>query len=207
MNQPSNPLNALRLRRDVLPNIALMWLAKDSLNRVESAQGRYQRYLCLASITFAALSLEAFLNVVGASLVKCWEDVEGTASPAGKLAVIENSIGFSVDRSRIPFNAFRELFKFRNSIVHAKPDYLPITLTPDIDFPIPSAQGKTFSAQGKTPLTAWEKEASIENARRLVSRAENMIDILTKQVGIKLPGDDHSITKVWLDGKEWVKDR
>jgi hypothetical protein len=80
-------------------------------------------------------------------------------------------------------------------------------LTPDIDSPISTTQGERFSAKGKTPLTAWEKEASIENARRLVSRTENMIDILAKQASIQLPGDDHSITKIWLDGKEWVKDR
>lgn len=63
-----NQLNEIKLRRDVLPNIVLLWLAKDSLHRAEIAEGRHQRYLCVASITFAALALEAFLNVIGASL-------------------------------------------------------------------------------------------------------------------------------------------
>ncbi len=112
--------------------------------------------------------------------------------PAGQLAIIENSLGYHIDRSRFPFNAFRELFKFRNSIVHAKPAFLPIVMTPETGYPVPISKGKT-------PLTEWEKQASLENSHRLVSRSESMMDILAKQAGISLPSDDHAVTKVWLD--------
>jgi hypothetical protein len=193
MNQPTDQIiSALRLRRDVLPNIALLWLAKDSLSRAEMTEGRHQSYLCVASITFAALAVEAFLNVIGASLIKRWEDLEGTTSPAGKLAVIENSLGLNIDRSRIPFNAFRDLFRFRNTIVHAKPDFLPMAL-------VPEAESSLLIARGKMPLATWEKEASLKNSHRLVSRSESMISFLAEQTKINLPSDDHAVHKAWLD--------
>ncbi len=195
MNEPTNPIAALRLRRDVLPNIALLWLAQDSLRRAEVAEGRYQSYLCIASITFAALALEAFLNVIGASLIKRWDDLEGSTSPAGKLAVIENSLGLNIDRSRVPFNAFHDLFRFRNGIVHAKPDFMPMILVPEIDSSIPISKGKM-------PLAKWEKEASLKNSHRLVSRSESMISFLAKKTKINLPSDDHAAYKAWLDVQE-----
>lgn len=192
MNEIAHELSALRLRRDVLPNVVLLWLAQDSLNRATTMNGRQQKYLCVAAITFAALAVEAFLNTIGALSIKRWDDLEGSTSPAGKLAIIENTLKLDIDRSRTPFNAFRELFKFRNSIVHAKPDFLPLIMKPEPGYAIPVSSGKT-------PLATWEKDASLENARRLVLRSENMIEFLANQVGIELPTDDHAVMKVWLE--------
>lgn len=191
MKKYKHPHEVIEIYRDVLPNIALQWLAKDSLDRAKKIKGRYQLYLCAASITFSALALEAVLNLIGRKSIKKWEDLESTASPIGKLIILENVLKFDADRSKTPFDGFRELFKFRNLIVHAKPDLLLIKMTPESDYPIPVSRGQT-------PLSQWEKIASLKNSQKLVSRSEKMIDFLAKKASIQIPNDDHAIHRVKL---------
>lgn len=195
MDKPTNPWaihRSLRLRRDVLPNIVLQRLARDSLSLAEASEGREQRYWCVAAITFAALAVESFLNVVGKARVGIWDYIEKTTSPADKLAILENVLKFKADRSDVPFNGFKDLFTFRNLIVHAKPDSLPIKLTPVTGHPIPWSKGQM-------PLAKWEKIATLRNARLLVTRSDKIIDFLAKQAKIQLPTDDHAVTKAWLE--------
>jgi hypothetical protein len=184
---------SLRFRRDVIPTIALLDVATDALTRATTADDRRQQlYAGVAAITFSAFAVESFLNLIGDTRVERWLDMERSATPAAKLAIIELALGFTADRSRLPFGALTELFRFRNEIVHAKPDSLPATTVPDTSQPIPVS---TIT----TPLAYWEKAAGLDNARLLVDQAREMIRVLSEQSGITLPTDNHATMLVFFN--------
>ena len=86
---------SISLKRNVLPHIALEQLAHDSLGKAEAASGKDRMYWCVAAMTFAALSVEAFLNVVGEARVKRWvKDIERNASPHAKLPLTKTTLDF-----------------------------------------------------------------------------------------------------------------
>jgi hypothetical protein len=183
---------SLRLRRDVLPHVALEKLADACLSSASAATGHTQTYWCLGTITFSALAVESFLNLVGSTRVPRWDEIERTASPAGKLAVLEAVLGFQADRARASFNQFNGLFKFRNAAVHAKPEFLPVIFAEDHSGPIPASSAKT-------PVASWERSATLPNARRQRSAASAIIAFLANQANIQLSSDDHSVLKAWLE--------
>jgi hypothetical protein len=188
MDQAQDPWEIhrlFRLKRIVHPHIALEKLAHDCLGMAEAASGKVQMYWCVAAMTFAALSVETFLNVVGDSCIKHWDDIEWSA-PKSKLAIIENVFRFETKRDDRPFKTFNELFSFRNLIVHAKPESLTIDFVENHDYAVP------VSTSGQTPSPKWEKCATIENARTFVGDATEIIFDLAKRGNIQLTSQDHS---------------
>ena len=143
------------------------------LKRVQEDKERWAE--CMAGLLLVALSHEAHLNHVGHRLFECWNDYLDRLSPEGKLRLICEKAGVEVDFGKRPFQSFRDVFRFRNSLVHAKTEYL------DFD------AGKVEETK-ELPSTDWQKFCSKENLERVQEDLESLIDLLQKESGVeKLP--------------------
>ncbi|HNY40245.1 MAG TPA: hypothetical protein PKJ41_07615 [Bryobacteraceae bacterium] len=183
---------SLRLRRNVLPHLALEKLTDACLVAAGGASGQIQTYWCVGAITFSALAVESFLNVAVIHLVSHSEEIVRTASPAAKLAILEALIPFEADRKSAPFNQFADLFKYRNSIAHAKPEAHLVHFVEDHSLPMPASSGST-------PLSYWEKHATLGNARRLAKASAEINAFIGTKAGLHFSPTDHSAYQVWLD--------
>jgi len=76
-------------------------------------------YMFLASLSYSAFALEAFLNHIGKGTFECWEDMD-RLSPKGKLNAICEKLSVQQDYSSLPWQVVPELIGFRNKSVHAK---------------------------------------------------------------------------------------
>lgn len=73
----------------------------------------------MASLTFTAFMMEAYLNHVGPQIFKCWDDLE-RLSPLSKLNLIAEKLGVKKDKGERPYQTVSEVFKFRNTLAHGK---------------------------------------------------------------------------------------
>lgn len=126
-------------------------------------------YNCLIVMLFTAFSLEAYLNHLGASELEYWTALKRKLSPREKLEVLSKAMGFEVDYGRRPFQTFGEVFRFRNSLVHAETEYLSV---------------EALEASESIPLAKWEEKVTLETARRFHRDAKAMMVQLHSCSGI-----------------------
>ncbi|MBN8595767.1 MAG: hypothetical protein J0M33_28700 [Anaerolineae bacterium] len=87
----------------------------------QTEEGRF--YNLLSTMLFSAFALESFLNLVGIKqLPETWNEIEAKLGPDQKLKLLAELKPFNYDMSRRPFQSFAEIFGFRNTVVHAKPE-------------------------------------------------------------------------------------
>ena len=73
----------------------------------------------MASLTFTAFTLEAYLNRIGKRTFECWDDLERPPSFA-KINVLAEKLKVKKDDSKRPFQTVKILFDFRNEVAHGK---------------------------------------------------------------------------------------
>lgn len=113
----------------------------------------------LPSMAFSTFSVEALCNLYGQELFeKNWKHFE-SMSFVGKVILISESLGISVDLSVEPWQTINEMKNFRNELVHTKP--LKATRTHENvpeDFPnrlLPYPESKSIA--NKTSVKTAEK--------------------------------------------------
>jgi hypothetical protein len=193
-DDPWELMRSIRHRRDVLPHIALLNLAEKCVGLAETTEKIDKMYWCVAAITFAALTIEGYINFIGWSKIPHWDEIEQTSSPSAKLAIIEIALNLKFDRSRLPFSKYREIFRFRNWIVHAKVDQILVKYEEDHSHPF-------TVLSGKPALSEWEKTANLDEAKQIVDATNNMLEEIGKQIELKITPEGHSIHRVWIEKK------
>lgn len=157
--------------------VDLFKVAKSSLEKVEKSEVK-NFYNSMNCILFCALSLEAYLNHIGATEFQFWEeDLERSLNPHAKLKLIASErlkvekiplIGFpkkrdpikiSIDFSRRPFQSFKVIFEIRNQLAHGKTYWLMETMP-------------------NKPEAKWEKYCTLQNAKRFLRDTEEMIKFI-----------------------------
>ncbi len=135
-------------------------------------------YQFMASLIFTTFTMEAFLNHIGQSIFKCWDDLERPLSPSAKHNLIAEKLGVDKDEGKRPYQTLTELFKFRNSIAHGK----SVTLKVDNEIRlVDEASNKYMHEFLQTP---WEEYCTSENAKRALKDVEIIITELHKAAGI-----------------------
>ena len=125
---------------------------------------------CMIAMLFSALCIEAYFNHLGETLLTYWDTIEKKLSPEDKLKVITTTLEFQLDKGSRPFQTFTEIFKFRNSVAHAKTEYLKQEFEQTI----------VIKENPKLPLTEWEEKIDINNAERFVEDTKEIITQLHK---------------------------
>ncbi len=150
----------------------LFHTARESLWHAEyDEKGRF--FDCLSCITFCAFTLEAFFNHIGSQFIDHWARIERKLSPSDKLDLIADELGVSIKRDIVPFNDFKRLLWFRDYAAHGKTTTDEVIETHKL---LPGERPPT----GKT---AWEKECTLDNARRYFESTRLMVEQLHQATG------------------------
>lgn len=72
-----------------------------------------------AAMVFMAFSFESYLNHIGSEEITFWDQIE-RISWSSKLEAISKQISFNLDKSKAPFQAIIEIFKFRDYLAHGR---------------------------------------------------------------------------------------
>ncbi len=157
--------------------LAYSYLQASSWNALEQAKeaetGRF--YNCMTAMLHSAFCLEAYLNHLGAKKVTCWNVLERKLSPGDKLEVLAKTMNFSIDVSQRPFQTFKQIFGFRNALVHARTEYVSVE----------SEQRLGEGERPSKPQADWEKMISLRIAQRFFDDTRAMIVMLHAQAGYK----------------------
>jgi len=140
-------------------------------------------YFHMSEMLFAYLSYEAYLNFVGLRIApEEWSDERNFFASGsyqgirGKLKLIEEKLGFRVDRTAHPYNTVANLEQFRDLISHGKPDNYQVTsaaVKRSPDFPF---SGKLN--QWVTPQKAAEAKSSVFELCRIIHEHVKQINRL-----------------------------
>lgn len=128
-------------------------------------------YNIMGSMLFCAFCLEAYLNHLGSNVQAGWDIVERKLSPHEKLDLLSQAIGYKLDKGCRPFQTFREAFKFRDALVHAKPFSAHAPVRSGVIPPISDEAPEELKAR-------WEKWVTLEKAQRFYDDTLKMIEIL-----------------------------
>ena len=144
-------------------------------------------YQIMASLTFTAFALEAYLNYLGKTLFKKWDYFE-RLSPNQKLDIITEKLEVKKEDGKRPFQTIIDLFKFRNDIAHGKSVFLKS-----------GPEEKYIDDNDDIKLeTKWEKYCKLKNAKRAMEDVQKIITLLHEKAGRKDPLWGHGITETLL---------
>ena len=169
-----NPTARLKVttERNFSAHHMLIGAARASLEDAKAKQPGWF-YSELVAITLSALSIEAMCNAIGDRVIPDWKDFE-SSSPNAKLRLLCERLKVQYSKSEEPWVSARWLFKFRNLIAHAKPEFV--------------REEKLFSREEydnrspEFPKSKLEKGVTLGNASRAVYAAEQIKDILCTRV-------------------------
>lgn len=159
---------------------ARMWHASYVLLYKGQEDERGSTWQFMASLTFTAFTLEAYLNHLGAKLFQCWADVE-SLSPQKKLNLVCEHLGLKADYSRPPYQSVKNLFKFRNEIAHGK------SVTIELKEKILGIDDNLEAFMGETLPTSWERYCKESNA---IAARKDVEIIIRKPHGMAAISDD-----------------
>jgi len=150
----------------VRPFIDHLQISGNTLKSLKDQGGGHYHYIMI-TMTFAALSMEAYLNHIGRGTFKSWDEIDSRLNPKGKLMLLQEKLEFEADFSKRPFQTFPILFKYRNWIVHSKSE---VVTKPVID--------KKSKIMPVKFLTNWEKLTTMEMAERFNTDLNAMLEII-----------------------------
>jgi hypothetical protein len=143
----------------------------------ENPEGSF--YQLMASLIFTAFTLEAYLNHIGPSIFKCWDDLE-QLSPKRKLNLIAEKLKIERDDSNRPFQTVAKLFKFRNDVAHGK----TVRLKSENRIKVVDLDRTLNQRLGERLETPWQKYCSLTNAERAREDVKIIIQKLHKGSGV-----------------------
>ncbi len=135
----------------------------------EAKENEIGQYLnCMSSMVFSAFTIEAYLNHLGGKTIPFWITIERNLSPSKKLDVIAKQLSISIDYGVRPFHSFKSLFKFRDFLAHGRTE----------QFEIKSVQFLAEGEQPKLPISKWQEQVTLENAKKYFDDVKDMIEFL-----------------------------
>jgi len=132
----------------------------------------------MASLTFTAFMLEAYLNHLGPKVLACWDELERQLSPLSKLSLIAEKLGFEMDKGRRPYQTVLEVFTLRNRLAHGKSEVLTV------NDEICGINEKFAKLIFERLNTKWEDYCTLDNAERALRDTETVIKELHKHADI-----------------------
>lgn len=154
-----------------------------SLAKLEST-GR--RWNIVGTIAFAAFTIEAFINHVGATLYSSWDEWDSKNRPNNEEKLEKLDIELSKDMK----TTFSELFKLRDIIVHGK------TITEQKN--VRKAQNNLKGAMGNLS-SSFESRTTLNKACNLILESKDIIShINTNTISL-------SNQKLWSIGNGLVR--
>ena len=131
-----------------------------------------------ASLVFRAFYLEAFLNWLGPKLISHWRYLE-RLSPREKLDLLADQIQLKPDYGTRPWQVVKDIFGFRNTIAHGKPEELEDETYQNLE---------DYLSSVDFVQADWEKFATESNALRAQEDVGKIATLLYNTAKIKHDG-------------------
>ena len=132
-------------------------------------------YECMATILMSAFKFEAYLNHLGVILFPYWNEMERNLAYKAKLNIIRSHLKIKKTDGERPYQTLKDLFRFRNDVVHGKSEFLTETV---------EEEGSIEELRRKKPLTQWEKLCTIEFAKRSYKDTEKIVREIHEKAGL-----------------------
>lgn len=126
----------------------------------------------MGSMLFSAFCEEGYLNFLGEQKISNWTRRERKLGRAGRLSELLKILGMKPNISKRPFKTYRELFAFRDTLVHSRLTETAITGSP-----------KSMRQRPPKPLPEWEKLITLQSAQRLFDDTTQIIRMMNKKAG------------------------
>ncbi len=157
----------------VFTYVSLHEAAKCLLEQAEATkEGGF--YNCMCSNVFSAFCIEAYLNHICSELLPYWSDeLKKDISTRNKLTIICYHLNLTPDFEHRPFKSFKDIFKFRNLLVHGTSvniSYRGIQTIGDDELP-------------KYRKTWWENQSNIVTTKRWLADTESMVTKIHEAAG------------------------
>lgn len=130
-------------------------------------------YEWMTANLFAAFSLEAYLNDLGPRRFKCWAGLERLPVES-KLTLLLENLNQSPDFSSRPFQTVKDMFRFRNQLVHGRSERVEET----------SIQRLLQDESPRYPQVKWEVQCTQKTAARFMEDAKAVIVRLQEWAGL-----------------------
>ena len=127
----------------------------------------------MSSLILTAFTLEASLNHIGEKLFPFWKDVEKNLSPESKLKFISHEIKVSPDFSKKPYQSFKKILQFSNTLAHGKTETVQGSWVVNVD--------DTLTSKIETE---WQKMCTPEVAGKILDDISSIVTELYKKAGM-----------------------
>jgi len=127
-------------------------------------------YFYMMAGTFAAFTVEAFLNDLGERKIHDWAARERRFGPKEKLRLLAESLHLQLDESRRPFQTFSDLIRLRHALAHGR------TLETTSAIPI-------LDMATDWPEPQWKGLCRPQVVTRMIEDAELMVRELNSKSG------------------------
>jgi len=135
---------------------------------------------CFAALTFAAFTVEGYLNHLGDAVYPDWGDLE-RLDPIAKLRFLSRLLKVDCDIGQRPLQTIHQLFRFRNQIAHPKSEKIVFEGPMDAE-----SYQDTFYDQ---PKTDWEEFVTKEKLARVREDVFRALHQLHNAAGLVMEGD------------------
>jgi len=143
-------------------------LLEKSKNTIE---GSY--YTTMSSLLLTAFTFEAYLNHLGEEKISFWQEIE-KVSIFNKYKILCTEFSISINLGKRPYQTFKSLFKFRNSIAHGSSQIIT-------DKKVVSLKSDILEHEPKTQV---EEFCTVANAIQARKDIEVMIIELNSYAGL-----------------------
>jgi len=137
---------------------------------ITEEQGSFFKFM--GSMLFASFSMEGYINFLGEKKVSGWRQKERKLGRAGRLSVLLQVLGMSPSMARRPFKTYKELFDFRDALVHSR-----VVTTNLVSSLISTEQ------HPPKPLPEWEQLINQQTAQRFFDDSSRIIRIMNQKAG------------------------
>ena len=159
---------------------AELWQTSDFLLEAGQIRPQGSAHQFRASLIFRAFFLEAFLNWLGPRLIPHWKYLE-RLKPREKLDLLTDHIQLKPDYGTRPWQIVKEVFDFRNTIAHGKPQNLEDEETANLEDFLSDVSVVFVQAE-------WERFAKEETALRAQEDIREIANILYEKAEVKHDG-------------------
>ena len=169
------PKYKFNVERQFSAHHPLLQTAQRSLKAAEK-QSDGDLYDELITIVFSALSIEAFCNAVGERVFESeWREEHERKGPAEKLELLTEKLNIAYNDKAEPWAAAIWLFKLRNDIAHAKPEFV----TDEKE--LTQKQYDAMQVRTSFPNSKLENRINLSNAKRAFTAARDIKEIICRE--------------------------
>ena len=142
----------------------------------DSEEGRLHN--CMVAMVFYAFSMEAYLNHIGHIKIgeSEWERIERKLRHRRKLLLICRSIGIEPSFTCRPFKTYNQMFKYRDTLAHARTIQLKEQTT---------VSAEDLGRPARYPQADWEQAANLDTVQTFHDDTTKMIRLMHKAAHLR----------------------